>query len=87
MAEKLKVLQLKEDEITSLNTSLNSVKTEVSVKENELKTSQTALVVYKANEDTRYKERATAMIESPEFNRPIVKSILSAFTAGAQGAI
>ena len=46
-----------------------------------------ALVVYKGSEDIRYKERATAMIESPEFNRPIVKSILSAFTAGAQGAI
>ncbi|XP_042387703.1 uncharacterized protein LOC121979778 [Zingiber officinale] len=59
LAEKLKALQLKDDEVTSLNTSLNSAKTEVSIKEDKLKTSQTALVVYKANEDTRYKERAT----------------------------
>ncbi|XP_042400859.1 uncharacterized protein LOC121990869, partial [Zingiber officinale] len=68
---------LKEDEITSLNTSLNSVRTEVSAKEAELKTSQMALVVYKGGEDVRYRERDTAMIESPEFNRPIVKSIFT----------
>ena len=87
LSEKLKALQLKENEVASLNSSLDLTKAEVAARENELKTSQMALVVYKEHEDVRYKERATAMIESNEFNRPIVRSILSAFTAGAKGAI
>ena len=87
LSEKLKALQLKENEVASLNNSLDLTKAEVAVRENELKTSQMALMVYKEHEDVRYKERATVMIESTEFNRPIVRSILSAFTAGAKGAI
>ncbi|XP_042396411.1 uncharacterized protein LOC121986508 [Zingiber officinale] len=71
LTEKLKALQLKEEEVTSLTTSLDSAKAEASARTDELKTSQMALVVYKGGEDVRYKERATAMIESTEFNRPI----------------
>ncbi|XP_042448890.1 cell division cycle protein 48 homolog, partial [Zingiber officinale] len=39
LADKLKALQLKDDEITSLNTSLNTAKTEASTKDAELKSS------------------------------------------------
>ncbi|XP_042404510.1 putative RING-H2 finger protein ATL21B [Zingiber officinale] len=76
LAEKLKALQLKEEEVASLTTSLDSAKAEASARTDELKSSQMALVVYRGGEDVRYKERATAMIESTEFNRPIVRSIL-----------
>ncbi|XP_042400842.1 uncharacterized serine-rich protein C215.13-like [Zingiber officinale] len=87
LADKLKALQLKDEEITSLNTSLNTAKTEASTKDAELKSSQTALVEYKAGEANRFKDQATTLISSAEFNRPIVKSILAAYTAGAEGAV
>ncbi|XP_042415020.1 uncharacterized serine-rich protein C215.13-like [Zingiber officinale] len=86
-ADKLKALRLKDDEITSLNTSLNTAKTEASTKDVELKSSQSAPVVYKNGEDDRFKERVTTLINSTDFNRPIVKSILATYTAGADGAI
>lgn len=70
-----------------MNASLNTAKTEASTKDDELKSSQTALVAYKAGEDDRFKERATALIKSDEFNKPIVRSILAALTVGAEGAI
>ncbi|XP_042455006.1 uncharacterized serine-rich protein C215.13-like [Zingiber officinale] len=87
LADKLKALQLKDDEITSLNTSLNTAKTKASTKDAELKSFQSALVVYKAGEDGRFKERATTLIKSTKFNRPIIKFILAAYTPGAEGAI
>ncbi|XP_042423422.1 cell wall protein TIR4-like [Zingiber officinale] len=62
LANKLKALQPKDDEITSLNTSLNSAKTKASTKEAELQPSQTALVVYKAGEDGHFKDRAIVLI-------------------------
>ncbi|XP_042415019.1 flocculation protein FLO11-like [Zingiber officinale] len=87
LADKLKTLRLKDDEITSLNTSLNTAKTEASTKDAELKSSQSALVVYKNGEDDHFKERATTLINSTDFNRPIVKSILATYTVGAEGAV
>ncbi|XP_042455046.1 uncharacterized serine-rich protein C215.13-like [Zingiber officinale] len=87
LADKLKTLHLKDNEIASLNVSLNTAKTEVSTKDAELKSSQTALVIYQAGEDDRFKERATTLIRSTEFNRSIIKSILAAYTAGAEGVV
>ncbi|XP_042386614.1 cell wall protein TIR4-like [Zingiber officinale] len=86
LADKLKSLQLKDEEITSLNTSLNTAKMEASTKDAELKSSRTTLVEYKAGEDNRFKDRAMTLISSTEFNRPIIKSILAAYTTGAEGA-